>query len=91
MPHAPVARQTTSPESSAHGDVPVNSIKDLGRMVRRLRESRKQSQQEFADLAGVGRRFLSELENGKPTLEFEKVLQVARAAGISLFARGRLL
>ncbi|KJF71463.1 MULTISPECIES: type II toxin-antitoxin system Y4mF family antitoxin [unclassified Rhizobium] len=64
---------------------------DLGRMVRRLRESRKLSQQEFADLAGVGRRFLSELENGKPTLEFEKVLQVARAAGISLFARGRSL
>ncbi|WP_350297411.1 helix-turn-helix transcriptional regulator [Agrobacterium arsenijevicii] len=90
-PHAPVASQTTSPQNFAQENVPVNSIMDLGRMVRRLRESRKLSQQEFADLAGVGRRFLSELENGKPTLEFEKVLQVARAAGISLFARGRSL
>nr|WP_318036956.1 helix-turn-helix transcriptional regulator [Mesorhizobium sp. AR02] len=62
---------------------------DLGRLVRKVREGRGLSQQEFADLAGVGRRFLSELENGKPTLELGKVLKVANAAGISLFARER--
>lgn len=91
MAHAPVTVQNTSPEAFAQEDVHLDKIKDLGRMVRRLREGRKLSQQEFADLAGVGRRFLSELENGKPTLEFGKVLQVAQAAGISLFARGRSL
>lgn len=90
-PDVPVATQKTSRETVAQEDVPLDSIIDLGRMVRRLREHRKLSQQEFADLAGVGRRFLSELENGKPTLEFGKVLQVARAAGISLFARDRSL
>ncbi|WP_221969457.1 helix-turn-helix transcriptional regulator [Rhizobium laguerreae] len=67
----------------------INTPEDLGRMVRHAREERRLSQQVFADLAGVGRRFLSELENGKTTLEFDKVLKVARAAGISLFARDR--
>lgn len=47
------------------------------------------TQQAFADLCGVGRRFLSELENGKPTVEFGKVLQVLAAAGIDLTARER--
>ncbi|WP_246680285.1 helix-turn-helix transcriptional regulator [Mesorhizobium sp. 10.2.3] len=67
----------------------IASPADLGRLVRAVRERRDFSQQEFADLAGVGRRFLSELENGKPTLELGKVLKVTNAAGIVLFARER--
>ncbi|MBO9135038.1 helix-turn-helix transcriptional regulator [Rhizobium sp. B230/85] len=67
----------------------INTPGDLGQMIRRARETRRLSQQAFADLAGVGRRFISELENGKATLEFDKVLTVLRAAGISMFARNR--
>lgn len=62
---------------------------DLGRLVRAARERRNLSQQDFADLAGVGRRFVSELENGKSTLELGKVLQTASAAGIDVLARPR--
>jgi y4mF family transcriptional regulator len=89
--HAAGAMQKANPETFAKADVQLDNIEDLGQMVRGLRERRKLSQQEFADLAGVGRRFVSELENGKPTLEFAKVLQVARAVGISLIARDRSL
>lgn len=67
----------------------IAAVKDIGNLVRETRRARKLSQQAFSDLAGVGRRFLSELENGKTTLEFDKVLQVATAAGIDLFARKR--
>ncbi|WP_082221879.1 helix-turn-helix transcriptional regulator [Mesorhizobium loti] len=67
----------------------IASSADLGRLVRKVREGRGLSQQEFADLAGVGRRFLSELENGKLTLELGKVLKVVNAAGIALLARER--
>lgn len=70
-------------------ELEITSPERLGLLVRHLRESRKLSQQGFADLAGVGRRFVSELENGKPTLELGKVLKVAQAAGLALFARGR--
>ncbi len=38
---------------------------------------------------GVGRRFLSNWRNAKPTLEIGKVLQVLAAAGIDLYARQR--
>jgi y4mF family transcriptional regulator len=62
---------------------------DVGHLVRTAREARNMTQQRFADLAGVGRRFVSELENGKATLEFDKVMKVAAAAGIDLLAQER--
>ncbi|WP_197995296.1 helix-turn-helix transcriptional regulator [Neorhizobium galegae] len=88
-PSAEKIDQVTATEDAARPEntKQINTPEDLGRMVRHAREERRLSQQAFADLAGVGRRFLSELENGKTTLEFDKVLKVARAAGISLFAR----
>ena len=90
---APPAVIADGPEgrmSDADGpDVEIGSPADLGRLVRQAREKRLMSQQDFADLAGVGRRFVSELENGKATLELGKVIKVARAAGLSLLARGR--
>lgn len=70
--------------------IPLTSTADLGPLIRRARKQMKMSQQQFADAAGVGRRFLSELENGKPSLEFDKVLACALAAGIDIFAKPRL-
>jgi y4mF family transcriptional regulator len=67
----------------------VASVETLGALVRAYREKSVLSQQSFAERAGVGRRFISELENGKPSLEFDKVLAVARAADIDLFAAPR--
>lgn len=75
--------------SSPGGPAPITSASDLGNLVRQAREDKMLSQQNFADLAGVGRRFVSELENGKSTLEFEKVLKVAHAAGITFLAKQR--
>jgi HTH-type transcriptional regulator/antitoxin HipB len=81
------------PKAEGGNDVasatPIASAHDLGRLVRAERERRRLSQQAFADLVGVGRRFISELENGKATLELGKVLQVASATGIDLLARRR--
>jgi y4mF family transcriptional regulator len=67
----------------------ITSPLQLGHLVREVREQRKLSQQGLADLVGVGRRFISELENGKVTLEFDRVLQVAAACGIDVLARRR--
>jgi y4mF family transcriptional regulator len=64
----------------------IKSPADFGLMVKNVRKSQRLSQQQFADLVGVGRRFVSECEAGKPRLEFAKVLQVAAAAGIDIFA-----
>jgi HTH-type transcriptional regulator/antitoxin HipB len=67
----------------------IKTASDLGLLVQYLRKAKYLTQQQLADLAGVGRRFLSELENGKESLEFGKVLRVAAALGIDLIARQR--
>lgn len=77
------APQITPPTPAIH------AVADLGPLVRRARKAMKMSQSTFAAHAGVGRRFLSELEGGKPSLEFDKVLAVTAAAGIDILARPR--
>lgn len=66
----------------------IHTVLDIGVAIRTARKSRKLTQQNFADLAGVGRRFLSELEAGKSTLEIGIVLKVAAAAGIQIILIG---
>ncbi len=66
--------------------VKINVPSQLGQLIKLSRNSKNFTQQQLADLAGVGRRFIVECEAGKPRLEFAKVLQVASAVGIDIFA-----
>lgn len=70
-------------------DVPVISVADIGDLVKQARVRLGLNQQRFADLAGVGRRFVSELEAGKGSIETERLLRCCLAAGIDIFARVR--
>ncbi|ACL93946.3 transcriptional regulator [Caulobacter vibrioides] len=56
----------------------------LGAQVRRARRAMGLRQDELAAAAGVGLRFLVELERGKPTVQLGKVLDVLAAAGLDL-------
>ena len=76
-------------ENTYPSKLQVRSSDELGLLVERTRKSRGYSQQAFADLAGVGRRFVSEVENGKPTAEIGKVLRVLTALGIDMELRVR--
>jgi y4mF family transcriptional regulator len=69
--------------------VTIESASDLGSLLRARRKAVALSQQELADLSGVGRRFIVECEAGKPRLELQKVLQVAAALGIDILAKPR--
>ena len=42
------------------------------------------AQERVARAAGVGRRFLGELERGKPTVRLAETLRVAEALGVSI-------
>lgn len=87
---APTTRSIpSSPARSGGVRKKITSAKAIGELVREARRKMKLNQQEFADLAGVGRRFVSELESGKPTLEFDKVMQACAAAGIDVTAASR--
>ena len=62
----------------------IESSEGLGSLVRKARLSLGLTQADAAGLLGVGIRFLSELERGKPTLEIERVLRVAIGLGLSV-------
>ena len=58
----------------------------LGQLVNRLRKQQKLTQAEVALAAGVGLRFLVELEAGKPSVRLENVMRVLAVLGIALLA-----
>jgi len=62
----------------------ILDVQALGTQVRQCRKELGLSQLDAAGLCGVGERFLSELERGKPTVQLGKVLQVIRRLGLRM-------
>ncbi len=60
----------------------------IGDAVRRARKAMGLRQDEFAAAAGVGLRFVVELERGKPTIQLGRTLAVLAAAGLDLQLAG---
>ena len=65
----------------------ITSMKDIGNLVKETRKKQELTQVQLAQLSNVGVRFLSDLENGKPTCEFEKTLKVLSNLGIKLMVQ----
>lgn len=65
----------------------ITSPRDLGLFVQDRRRHLGQSQTELAEAANVSRRWLSNLEAGKPTAEIGLVFRTLDALGIILDAR----
>ena len=64
--------------------VRVESAAALGQAAKAQRLRLGMTQAEVALVAGVGVRFIGELEAGKPSLQLERVVQVVRALGFEL-------
>ena len=64
-------------------NVPLGNMDSnaLGLIVHRERKVQKLRQAELAAAAGVGVRFIIDLEAGKPTLQLEKALHVLATLG----------
>ncbi|MFL5287592.1 MAG: helix-turn-helix transcriptional regulator [Rhodopila sp.] len=62
----------------------IRDTADFGQLVRRCRREKGLTQRDLALVAGVGERFVVELEGGKPTCQIGKSLAVATALGIEL-------
>ncbi|WP_312084265.1 helix-turn-helix transcriptional regulator [Brevundimonas sp.] len=85
----PSIRKDERGAASALPRLEATEIRDadaLGDIVRIRRQMLRFSQKELADRAGVGRRFVSDLEAGKATLELGKALAVCQALRIALIA-----
>lgn len=68
----------------------ITSPTDIGAAVRRARKVAGLRQEDLAGLAGVGTRFLIELEAGKPTVRLDKLLAVLATLGIELHLDGAI-
>ena len=57
---------------------------EIGEIVRSTRKAAGLRQDELAGAAGVGLRFIVDLEAGKPTAQIGKALQVLQALGCAI-------
>lgn len=73
-----------APTPAGYG--PLSSADELGETLRAARIRKGMSQQEVALAAGVGRRFVGELEGGKATAEIGRVFAVCRVVGLAVVA-----
>jgi y4mF family transcriptional regulator len=65
------------------------TIQHIGQIVRDARKSMGLRQEALAAAAGVGLRFLVELERGKPSVRLDKMLAVLDALGLELEVKPR--
>lgn len=62
----------------------VRNMKDVGALVRNVRKAQKVNQTVLAQAANVGIRLIVDIEHGKPTVQFDKLLMVMNRLGIAL-------
>lgn len=67
----------------------ISDVKELGLLVRQRRKEAGLTLKDAAGMAGVGIRFLSELERGKPTLQIGMAIHVLQLFGLELHVRLR--
>jgi len=75
-------------KSVSAGEIPYGKVAtaaEIGRLIRHKRREVGALQESAAGLAGVGTKFLSQLENGKETAELGKVLRVLKAMGLEVY------
>ena len=69
--------------------IQIKNINEIGEHIKKKRKTMKLTQKDLASLCGVGTRFISELENGKNTLEIGKVLKVIKNLGFDYCLKER--
>jgi y4mF family transcriptional regulator len=67
----------------------IDHPSQLAAELRARRALLRLTQDELADVIGVNRRVIGELERGKVTVRFEIVLAVANALGLDIELRAR--
>ena len=70
-------------------DQVVQSTAELGQLARERRQQIALTQLDVAGLSNTGNRFIVELEQGKPTLQLQKVLDVLNLLGLEVVIRAK--
>jgi HTH-type transcriptional regulator/antitoxin HipB len=67
----------------------IQSPEQLGRAIRARRRELRLTQQAVADLTGVNRAVVGQLEHGKSTIQLRIVLLIVQVLGMDFELRGR--
>lgn len=62
----------------------INEMTQIAEVVRKTRKNQKVSQTILSQASNVGLRFVGDIERGKPSVQFDKLLAVLTTLGISL-------
>jgi len=68
-------------------ETPIRSSVDLGAVIREQRKRLALKQLDLAGLGNTGNRFIVDLENGKPTVQLQKVLDLMDLLGLEVVVR----
>ena len=85
---------TEPPEKLPSGNnktpsVVVRSSVALGAIIRDRRKRLALNQLDLAGLANTGNRFIVDVENGKPTVQLQKVLDLLQLLGLEVVVRAK--
>lgn len=62
----------------------IYNSKDFGSQLKQRRKQYKYTQKDVSKFLGVSASFISDLENGKKSIELDKAIQVATILGIDI-------
>ena len=70
-----------------NNDTNIKTSLDFGKAIKNARKKQKLTQMQLAWMSGVGRRFIVDLEKGKPTCSLDKSLHVLNILGVELITK----
>lgn len=70
-------------------EIAITSVHEIGKLIRQTRKSQKMTQEDISGLAGLGSRFIIDLEHGKETVQAQKVIDVLKLLGLEIIIRKR--
>lgn len=82
-----MAQRRRNVRNSSPPSLVADFARELGEVIRAERKRQRIGQEELALLAGVSRRLVVQIENGKPTARLDSVLRICNALGIRLVIR----
>ncbi len=68
-------------------EAPIRSSAELGIVIREQRKRLALKQLDLAGMGNTGNRFIVDLENGKPTVQLQKVLDLMDQLGLEVVVR----
>ncbi|MBK1712142.1 DNA-binding protein [Rubrivivax gelatinosus] len=70
-------------------EISIRSSAELGATIRGQRKQLALTQLDLAGLGNTGNRFIVDLENGKPTVQLQKALDILDLLGLEVVVRSK--